>query len=457
MNALNVARPAMCLWLWWAVANPLAAQEVTTLVPNINASGGVSVGPDGNIYVADFGQFLSNQTNIGTTVYKVTPQGQVSVFATGFFGASGNDFDAQGNLIQANIGASRLDKVTPDGVRTALVVTGLSNPVGVAINAGGEIFAANCGANSISRVQGSAAVNFVVGPPLSCPNGLTVDPDGNLYTANFNNGNIIRITPAGQMSVLANTPGSTFRPGGGNGHITYGNGRLYLASNATSQIYELTLDGTLTVIAGNGTRGHADGPALQSSFSFPNGIALSADGRFLYLNESLSTAGTVLNGNTFPLNPGAVRRIDLGSQFTINAGINDAWISADAPFQGLFFTVFPDLGLFFLSWFTFDSVPPDSGEMAVFGAPGQRWVTASGPFEGNTATLSVELTSGGIFNASDPLAMQSAGYGTISISFTDCDEALLSYDFPAVGLSGQMTVTRAVPTNNALCQSLAGG
>jgi len=37
------------------------------------------------------------------------------------------------------------------------------------------------------------------------------------------------------------------------------------------------------------------------------------------------------------------------ASFEINAGLNDAWVSADAPFQGFFFTVFPDLELFFLS------------------------------------------------------------------------------------------------------------
>ncbi|MBT8063291.1 MAG: hypothetical protein HKO64_05525, partial [Xanthomonadales bacterium] len=64
------------LLAWLALVSHSQAQQVSTLVPNINASGGVSVGPDGNIYVADFGQFLSNANR--TTDYRVTPQGQVS-------------------------------------------------------------------------------------------------------------------------------------------------------------------------------------------------------------------------------------------------------------------------------------------------------------------------------------------------------------------------------------------
>ena len=69
--------------------------------------------------------------------------------------------------------------------------------------------------------------------------------------------------------------------------------------------------------------------------------------------------------------------------------------------------------------------------------------------------MEVELTSGGIFNASDPLATQSPGYGTITIVFINCNEALLTYNFPSLGLSGQMTLTRALTDNVALCLALA--
>ena len=140
---------------------------------------------------------------------------------------------------------------------------------------------------------------------------------------------------------------------------------------------------------------------------------------------------------------------------SINAGMNDAWVSADAPFQGFFFTVFPDLGLLFMALFTFDSVPPGPGvPPAVFGAIDQRWVSGLGSYSGNSVTMEVELTSGGIFNASDPLASQESGYGTITIVFINCNEALLTYDFPGLMLSGKMTLTRVLEDNILLCQAL---
>lgn len=141
------------------------------------------------------------------------------------------------------------------------------------------------------------------------------------------------------------------------------------------------------------------------------------------------------------------------SGFTINSGLNDAWVSADAPLQGFFFTVFAELKFFFLSWFTFDSVSP--GGPAIFGAIDQRWVTGGGPYSGNTVTVSVELTSGGKFNSSNPTASQQAGYGTITIVFNNCNQATLTYNFPSLGLSGQITLTRVLTDNVSLCEAKA--
>lgn len=141
--------------------------------------------------------------------------------------------------------------------------------------------------------------------------------------------------------------------------------------------------------------------------------------------------------------------------FEINAGLNDAWVNADAPLQGMFITVFPTLKLVFAAWFTFDSVPPSSGATATFGAADQRWVTAVGGFEGSRATLKAELTTGGKFNAPDPRPVQDTEYGTIEIDFTNCNHAWVEADFPPAGVSGMFQITRVVESNVPLCESLS--
>ena len=83
-------------------SNPLKLARISA-VRNLTrsfaaGSGGMDVDADGNIYMADFGATLSGPP--GTKVFRITPTGEIETFATGFIGASGNDFDDEGNLFQ---------------------------------------------------------------------------------------------------------------------------------------------------------------------------------------------------------------------------------------------------------------------------------------------------------------------------------------------------------------------
>jgi hypothetical protein len=143
-----------------------------------------------------------------------------------------------------------------------------------------------------------------------------------------------------------------------------------------------------------------------------------------------------------------------GAGFVINAGLNDAWVNALAPYQGLFVTVYPDQGIVFVAWFTFDSELLPPGATAAFGAPDQRWVTAVGPYSGNRAELNAELTTGGVFNASEPVPVQDTGFGSMVLEFSDCGNGTLTYDFPSLGLSGEFAIERVEPGNATLCEAL---
>lgn len=443
---MSCARKATLGLLLLLSLSPAAAQTVSTLVLSLDGSGDLSVGPDGHIYVADFGDTLNNAN--GTTVSRISLNGEVSTFATGLAGASGNEFDASGNLIQANIGGNRVDRIAPDGTVTTIASTGLQGPVGVAIGADGTIYVANCNGQSIVRLDNGAGVTVTSGGSLSCPNGLTIDPDGNLYAVNFNNGNVIKVAPDGTQSIFATTPTSTFRPSGGNGHITFGNGRLYLVSNASAQVFELSLDGELRVLAGDGTRGHTDGPADQASFSSPNGIALSADGNFLYVNEADSTAGTTLNFGTFQLNPSRVRVIQLGDGININGGMTGAWFEPATTGQGFFIDVTESTGGFFGAWFTWET---DQGFNLPPGANEHRWLTLQGNYSGTQATLDVFLTEDGLFD--DPRAPRTSPAGTATMAFLSCTEATLSYTL-AAGPAGTIDLQRLTP--DVLCAARSG-
>jgi len=138
--------------------------------------------------------------------------------------------------------------------------------------------------------------------------------------------------------------------------------------------------------------------------------------------------------------------------FEINSGLNDAWFNPSTAGQGIMITVFPDIGQMFLAWFTYDTDRPDASVIANLGEPGHRWLTAFGPYNGDTAELDVTITSGGVFDSAQPPVNQVTG-GTITIQFADCENALLSYDLTSVSMQGDIPLSRVALDNVPLCDA----
>lgn len=160
------------------------------------------------------------------------------------------------------------------------------------------------------------------------------------------------------------------------------------------------------------------------------------------------------NNNNVNLDNEAVQVVDgSGTGFVINRGLNDAWFNIDTAGQGFFITVFPDIGAIFLAWFTYETERPDPSVTAILGEAGHRWVTAFGEYAGNLAVLDVELTEGGVFDSANPPVVQTPAYGTIEIEFIDCNNAIIRYDFPSLGLMGEIPISRIAIDNVPLCQA----
>jgi len=139
----------------------------------------------------------------------------------------------------------------------------------------------------------------------------------------------------------------------------------------------------------------------------------------------------------------------------INAGLNDAWYNPATNGQGFLITVFPDREEMFLAWFTFDTERPPEDVGALLGEPGHRWLTAQGPYAGDTANLTIFVTEGGVFDAAEPAAATDpAGDGTMNIEFADCENGLVTYEIASLGISGEIPIQRIAPDNVALCGSL---
>jgi sugar lactone lactonase YvrE len=133
----------------------------------------------------------------------------------------------------------------------------------------------------VSTLQFSTSIDY--------PFGLAVDGSGNLWGSN--NGFVFRATPSGNLALLFDN-GSLIEPTNQNYH-----GRVVandLASDslgnlffvAGSRVHKFTNNGSLSVFAGNGTLGHADGPANAAMFSYPSGVTSGRDGNIYVLDNN---------------------------------------------------------------------------------------------------------------------------------------------------------------------------
>lgn len=280
----------------------LIAGKVSTVLDNIDAgTGGLNVDAQGRLYTADFGGRLDGKGKGGHRVYRVTPDGKSELFCQQLRGGSGNTFDAQGNLFQSSIGGRTISKISPDGKHEIFCKSGLVAPVGLAFNSKGVLFACNCGDHTIQRIDAKGnASTFCKSPLLKVPNGITIGPDDTIYICNFGNGDVLKIDMAGKATKLATLPGNN------NGHLIFHLGYLYVLARKDCRVYQVSLDGKMQVFAGSGKRGKQDGDPMKSSFSLPNSLVVSPDGRWLYLNETSPTTG-----DHRILTPTRIRKIEL--------------------------------------------------------------------------------------------------------------------------------------------------
>jgi hypothetical protein len=114
-------------------------------------------------------------------------------------GPTGIAFSSTGDLFVASIGGpGRVFRVTPGGATTTFA-SGLTVPVGLAFDANGTLFVADNGANAIHKVAPDGTVSPFASNVIAAF-GLTFDPSGELFVANITTGTIQRVTPDGNAS-----------------------------------------------------------------------------------------------------------------------------------------------------------------------------------------------------------------------------------------------------------------
>ncbi len=171
----------------------------------------------GNLYVANF---------YAGAVNKVTPEGVISTFATGFDAPSALAFDSAGNLYVSNTVKNTVSRVTPGG-SVSTFASGFDDPWGLAFDSAGNLYVANAFGNTVSRVTPTGKVStFATG--FDGPFAMAIDSAGNLYVANYDNNTVSEVTPAGVVSNVGSgfdVPDGLAVDSAGNLYVAnYGNG-----------------------------------------------------------------------------------------------------------------------------------------------------------------------------------------------------------------------------------------
>ncbi|AMR34026.1 hypothetical protein A0256_22550 [Mucilaginibacter sp. PAMC 26640] len=257
--------------------------------------------------------------------------------------------DSKGNIYVADKANSVIRKITPEGLVSTFVPksAGLSFPAGLAFDAGDNLYIADIGTNQVKKVTPAGAISivagtgdygFAVGPALlssfKSPSGIAIDGAGNIYVSDYGNQQIRKIA-GGMVSVLAGTGATGYADGdktvakfnGPFGVATDAAGNVYVADIYNNAIRKVTPTGVVSTLAGNGTAGAANGTGTAARFEGPYGVANDANGN-LYVSDSynslvrkITPAGvvTTLAGNAG--NFGTVNAVGTDALFSFPVGI----------------------------------------------------------------------------------------------------------------------------------------
>jgi len=181
-----------------------------------------------------------------------------------------------------------------------------------------------------------------------------------------------------------------------------------------------------------------------------NSVSISSDSNRL-------AVGARWNDGNGP-DSGHVRVFDLSplNNFTINPGLNDAWYNPLTDGQGFFITIFPDLNVASLAWFTYDTELPPEDAQANLGDPGHRWFTGLGPITGNQVRMDIEMTSGGLFDTPTEITRTDppGSDGTMILTFTNCNSGSVEYDIPSINGHNVVPIRRVANDNIVICEAL---
>jgi Divergent InlB B-repeat domain/Glucodextranase, domain B/NHL repeat len=235
---------------------------------------GVALDSHGNIFVTD---------TANSTIRELTPQGLVTTFA----GTPAKSGTADGigtaalfhNPLSLFVGTNDVLFVSDTRAQTIRKIT------------------SDAAVTTIAGIPETIGTND--GPALTAqfhfPEGLTMDGGGNLFVVDDDNDTIRKITPTDTVSTFAGAPGAVGSADGIAGAARFStplgmtidaSGNLYVADTGNDVIRKITPAGVVTTIGGTaGSSGSLDGTGSDAQFNSPEGVAVDGEGN-VYITDA---------------------------------------------------------------------------------------------------------------------------------------------------------------------------
>ncbi len=293
---------------------------------------GLTIDDAGNLYVADRSDHR---------IRKITSNAEVSTIAgTGVCGSENGDksqaqfcvptgsvMDKSGNVYVADKLFNWIRKITPSGIVSVFAGSGFNgwkdgqgtnadfnNPAGITIDPSGNLYVMDSQNSAVRKITPDGIVTTVCGQPhnynpsfmdgvasvarFNLATGIEIDKDGNLFVADRENNRIRKITPDGTVTTFSGTgifgnvdgPSSTAEFALPAGIGLDSNGTIYVADERNHSIRAISLDGTVSTLAGTGEPGDVDGDKSVAQFYYPLDVVVDKSGNIFvsdYFNHKI--------------------------------------------------------------------------------------------------------------------------------------------------------------------------